>query len=250
MKNQNEQIPERANFMRRFTACIIDLFVITLIMIGVAAIDLGTDFFDKYELTYIQTTLFTIICLGLILFFSKDSYRGISFGRWIMGIMVRNDVDNEVPSYMSLFIRNLFILVWPVELIILLVNTDKKRLADKVSKTIVLENSKETNRLFRIGVLFLIVFGFYFFAEFYGSALITNSEAYEIAVESIEQNENIIDKTGGIVGYEGMEGFISMDDEIGKAEFKIKVNGEENNVVVRVYLEKKTDEEWIIKEIK
>ena len=250
MKNKNEQTFEKTSRIRRIAACIIDLLVMTFLMIGIAAIALGYDFIDKYEISYIHTVLLLILISGLILYFSKDSYRGISVGRWIMGIMVRNESDNQVPSYIRLFIRNLFTIIWPVEFIVLLVNDDKKRIGDKVSETIVLRNPKKPKRIVRIGTLIFIGICFYFFANFYGGAIITNSEAYEITVDSISKNEKILEETGGILGYGGLKGSISVNDEIGKAEFIIKVIGKENDVVVNVYLEKEPNQKWVIKEMK
>lgn len=250
MINQNEQTFEKANRIRRIAASIIDLFVMTFVMISLAAIALGSDFIDKYDIAYIRTILLLVMIPCLILYFSKDSYRGISVGRWIMGIMVRNESDNQVPSYIRLLIRNLFIIIWPVEFIVLLVNDDKRRIGDKVTKTMVFRNPKKPKRIFRIGFLIFIGICFYFFIDLYGGALMTNSEAYEIAVDSIEKNEKILEETGDILGYSSVAGSITIDNEIGKAEFEFKVIGKENDIVVNVYLEKKPNQEWVIKEMK
>jgi uncharacterized RDD family membrane protein YckC len=249
MINQNEQTLKKASSLSRIAACIIDLFVMTFLMLLIVAIVLGSDHIDNYDRAYIHTILFLVLITGLILYFSKDSYRGISVGRWIMGIMVRNESDNQVPSYFRLFIRNLFTIIWPVEFIVLLVNSDKKRIADKVSKTIVLKNPVKTKGIFRIGVLFIIGICFYFFVEIYGAAIFRNSEAYEIAVDSIKQNEMIIEKTGGFEGYEGKEVSVTSDYEIIKIGFTIKVIGKENDIVVNVNLERKPNQEWIIDDI-
>jgi len=174
MINQNEQTLKKASSLSRIAACIIDLFAMTFLLLLIVAIVLGSDHIDNYDRAYIHTILFLVLITGLILYFSKDSYRGISVGRWIMGIMVRNESDNQVPSYFRLFIRNLFTIIWPVEFIVLLVNSDKKRIADKVSKTIVLKNPVKTKGIFRIGVLFIIGICFYFFVEIYGAAIFRN----------------------------------------------------------------------------
>jgi uncharacterized RDD family membrane protein YckC len=250
MNNQNEKTFEKTNRISRITACVIDLFVMTFVMISIASIALGSDFIDKYDIAYIQTILLLVIIPSLILFFSKDSFRGISAGRWIMGIMVRNESDNHVPSYIRLLIRNLFIIIWPVELIVLLVNNNKGRIGDKVTKTIVVKNPIKPKRILGIGIFIFIGICFYFFIDFYGGAIMTNSEAYEIAVDSIEKNEKILEETGDILEYDRVKGSITINNEIEKAEFEFKVIGKENDVVVNVYLEKEPNQKWIIKEMK
>ncbi len=220
------------------------------VMLSIAAIILGTDFLDKYDIAYIHTILLIVLITGLILYFSKDSFRGISIGRWIMGIMVGNESDNQVPPYIRLLIRNVFIIIWPVEFIVLLVNNDERSIADKVTKTIVLRNPNKPKRIFRIGILIFIGICFYFFTDLYGGAIISNSEAYEIAIDSIEKNEAILEETGDILGYGSVGAYISIDDEIGKAEFEFKVIGKENDVIVNIYLEKEPNQKWIIKEMK
>ena len=57
-----------------------------------------------------------------------------------MGIMVRDENNqNEIPSIGRLFLRNLFIIIWPVEDIVLATSDQKKRPGDNVAKTVVVK---------------------------------------------------------------------------------------------------------------
>ena len=250
MEHNDEQTFEKANWIRRIVACLIDLFVLVFLMLVIVWLVLGYDLFDRYDITFLKTRLLLILTAGLVLFFLKDSFRSVGIGRWIMGITVRNESDNLIPGFSRLLIRNLFIIIWPVEFIVLLANNEKRRIADKVAKTIVVKNPENRHILIRIGSLLLLVIGFFLFVNFYGGAIMTHSDAYYIAIDNIENNEKILEETGGISGFDAVKGSIKMDNNIGKAKFEFTVDGKENDVVVNVCLEKEPNQKWILKEIK
>lgn len=196
---------------------------------------------------YYFNLLIGILSAFIFLYFGKDFFRGISFGKWMFGLMVRDEKDsNQVPSFSRLFLRNLFIIIWPVEFIMLLIN-DGKRLGDKIAKTIVIENPNRASRRDRflvIVTLFLVVLTLLLF-------LIKNSEAYEVAIQEIEQNEEILIASGGINGYGYFPtGGIGISNGEGNADFNIKVYGNENNLSVFVQLIKERGGEWELIEMK
>jgi uncharacterized RDD family membrane protein YckC len=123
---------------RRIAAFIIDHFVMTFLMVSIVFILLGPNFMDENNPSKMMKTMLFVMIPGFILYFAKDILKGISVGKWIMGIMVRDENDqNEIPSFGRLFLRNLFIIIWPIEFIVLATNEQKKRLGDKVAKTVV-----------------------------------------------------------------------------------------------------------------
>lgn len=89
-------------------------------------------------------------------------------------------------------------------------------------------------------IVFILVFG-----TLSVGSLMINSDAYKIAVQEIEKNQDIIDKTGGISGYGMMPmGNIEIANGYGKADLKIKVRGNEKNIKVDVRLAKLPKDEW------
>ena len=85
---------------------------------------------------------------GFFLYFLKDAIKGISIGKWIMGIMVRDAVNvDNIPSIGRLFLRNLLVIIWPIEFFILATNDEKKRLGDKIAKTTVVKNPTRRKKL-------------------------------------------------------------------------------------------------------
>src|SRR5688500_12026841 len=110
-------------------------------MVSIIFLALGPNYMDGNTIGRMTSTMFAVMLPGFLLYFAKDSIQGISIGKWIMGIMVRDQMNpNEIPSFGRLLIRNLFIIIWPVEFIVLAANPDKKRLGDTVVKTIVVKN--------------------------------------------------------------------------------------------------------------
>jgi len=81
--------------------------------------------------------------------------------------------------------------------------------------------------------------------------MIKNNDAYRAAIAEIERTPLIIEKTGGITGY-GMlpEGFIETDEGIGKATFKIDVQGKIKDLLVKIHLSKTETNDWVAHKMK
>ncbi len=89
MTDQIEQTLTIASRKRRITAFIIDLFVITFLMVTIVFLILGPKFIDENNFDKMSTTMMLVMIPGLILNLGKEFIKGISVGKWIMGIMVR-----------------------------------------------------------------------------------------------------------------------------------------------------------------
>ncbi len=215
-------------------------------MVAIVFIALGPNFIDENNPSKMMTIMLFVMIPGFILYFAKDFIKGISIGKWIMGIMVRDENDhNEIPAFGRLFLRNLMIIIWPVEFVVLATNNKKKRLGDKIAKTVVVKSPNKPTKLPR--VLALIGFGIVFFAFvfFFAGSAMKNSDAYKVAISEIEMNEEILSETGGIKGYGMMPaGSVSISNGKGQALLEIKVLGNKKDLNVSVYLEKESNEFW------
>lgn len=231
---------------RRIAAFIIDHFVMTFLIVSIVFIALGPNFMDENNPSKMMMTMLFVMIPGFILYFAKDSLKGISVGKWIMGIMVRDDNNpNEIPSFGRLFLRNLFIIIWPVEFIVLATNDQKKRLGDNVAKTVVVKNPNKPSKLPRILALIGVGVTFFVFIFLFAGSALKNSDAYKVATKEIEQNKDIIAETGGIKGYGMMPtGNVSISNGQGQAQLEIKVLGNTKDINVSVYLEKEPYGEW------
>ena len=236
---------------RRIAAFIIDHFVMTFLMVSIVFIALGPNFMDENNPSKMMTTMLFVMIPGFILYFAKDSLKGISAGKWIMGIMVRDENNqNEIPSFGRLFLRNLFIIIWPVEFIVLATSDQKKRLGDKVAKTVVVKIPNKPTKLPRILALIGVGVTFFVFVFLFAGSAMKNSDAYKVATKEIEQNKEIINETGGIKGYGMMPtGNVSISNGQGQAQFEIKVLGNTKDLNVSVYLEKEPNGQWKLIEL-
>jgi uncharacterized RDD family membrane protein YckC len=231
---------------RRIAAFLIDHFIITFLMVSNVFLALGPNFIDENNPSKIMMMMFTVMIPCFILYFVKDSIKGISIGKWIMGIMIRDENDHsKIPSFGRLFLRNLFIIIWPIEFIVLVTNNEKKRLGDKIAKTVVVKNPNKSTKLPQILTLIGVGFTFCVFVFLIVAYSMKNSDAYKTAVSEIEKNKQIITETGGVKGYGMMPtGSISISNGQGQAQLEIKVLGNTKDVNVSVYLEKQPNEEW------
>lgn len=117
---------------KRIVAMIIDYYIILLIVY------IPLFFYvciNKPEPDILfDDTLFTFImasCVILILF--KDLlFKNKSIGKKIMGIEIR-DNNNKIPSFPILILRNITVIIWPIECLLILLK--KNRIGDTIFKT-------------------------------------------------------------------------------------------------------------------
>ena len=252
MTEQIEQTLTKASRKRRIVAFIIDILVVSFLMSGTVFLILGPDFIDENNF-YKMSTIMTIVMIPVfILYFGKESIKGISLGKWIMGIMVRVETDvNSIPSFWKLFIRNVFLMIWPIEFFASVLDKSKRRIGDKVTNTVVLMNPDKATKTYRIIALAAIGLVLYGFTALFSGVVLKSSDAYKTAVVSIENNNDIIKQTGEIESYGVFpKGNINITNDYGQAVLLISINGKEKNIEVTVLLEKKPNESWKVTEIK
>lgn len=236
---------------RRVAALVIDHFVMTFLMVSIVFLALGPDFMNENNMHKMTTIMLAVMIPGFLLYFAKDSLKGISLGKWLMGIMVRDDKDpDKIPHFGRLLIRNLFIMIWPAEFIVLALSDEKKRLGDKTAKTIVVKNPEKPTKLPRILTLLGVGIAFFAFTSLFIGSAMKNSDPYKVAINEIEQNQEILNETGGIKGYGMMPtGSVNISNGFGEARLEITVLGNEKDFNVGVFLTKEPNGEWKLIEI-
>jgi len=237
---------------RRIVAFLTDHIVLTFLGASVVFLILGPDFIDKINIDHFRNILILVLLPVFLIYFCKDFINGISLGRWIMGIMVRDeDNSKEVPSKTRLFVRNLFLLIWPVELLALIFNKNKQRFGDNFAKTIVVKNpdkAKKSSRVIALGVIFIVCVGF---TTLFTGITLKSSEAYKTAIIEIENNADILKETGGIKGYGSFpKGNINITNDYGQAMLEIEVIGNSKDLDIRVFLEKEPNGLWKVTDMR
>lgn len=123
-------------FRKRLLAVGIDIAILVLVFMIANIIPI----YDDYIMTARDFGRSYYIVYGIILliieigFLCKDVIGGQSIGKKIVHIKVVN-ADESKANLLQLIIRNITILIWPIEMIILLLG--KRKIGDVISKTMI-----------------------------------------------------------------------------------------------------------------
>jgi antitoxin component YwqK of YwqJK toxin-antitoxin module/uncharacterized RDD family membrane protein YckC len=117
---------------------VVFILVLLLMMTGLK------DVFHNYpEQTGTNTAAFIYgIVLGLTMYFNKDFFNGMSPAKRIFNLQVINHRTNKVASPLRCLVRNLTVLFLPLEVIFILINT-QRRFGDYVAGTRIVKTDQE-----------------------------------------------------------------------------------------------------------
>jgi len=134
----SEKISTLGIITKRFLAFIIDLMFIGFIG-GIFGL-----FIDKVEeLRFISDFIFYIL---VALFLIRDLFfKNGSMGKKILKLKIVSDIDGFNTNKVNKILRNTTMIIWPIELIILLIST--KRLSDYILKINVIEDTPAAARV-------------------------------------------------------------------------------------------------------
>lgn len=116
-----------------------------LIMSGIAMIFFTPDIISIFDDTFKSTNKLTsqgfvtnkfdyISLIGFAIYFCKDCLNGQSVSKRILKLQLVDNTTGQVASPWKCFVRNIFLILWPIEAIVALKNPSK-RLGDKVAGT-------------------------------------------------------------------------------------------------------------------
>jgi len=230
---------------RRIAAYLIDHIILSFVLVG-------------FIISAVMSSNFTLIILSIIgaiiIYTGKDLFGGRSLGKRVLNMAVRN-VDNidEAPEKWRLFLRNITLIIWPIEVIVLLGRDDNRRLGDMIAGTTVIRIVNEKivikKRSIIIGVILgLVIIVGAFILFFTGIAsIMKNNGAYVTTIEYIESSEEIENRIGDIEGYGFIpSGSVTTTNGFGEAVLVITVKGEKETVKIYSELMKEPGSEWEI----
>lgn len=238
-----------ASRRRRIFAFMIDHAILSLLAGMGGFMALGKHW-DLVPMGRMMTGFGTTMILVMTVYALKDSFSGMSPGRFVLGIAVRNQDDpTACPSVMRLALRNLSNFIWPVEFFVLAFSKDKRRLGDRATRTVVIRRTDiaMSKRLFLLASIiatFCAVFAF-------GSAwIVKNSSAYEQALIHIEADPTVSEMVGSPVSYGYFPaGSVQTQNGYGWAELAIDVIGSRGEISVVVTMQKKPESDWQLEEL-
>lgn len=145
--------------LKRLIAFLIDLLLIAIIV---------NMFFFATQTVKSQLLVQFLSAMMVTMLLCKDCINGKSAGKRIMKIEIANEKEGEKISAVSCIVRNIFVVLWIIEILVLFISKEK-RIGDYVAKTKVVSNSKvekiklDKNALLTILLCFCIIFLFMFF---------------------------------------------------------------------------------------
>ena len=167
----------------------------------------------------------------------KD-YFGRSPGKFLLGMSTRIIYNFSLrPSRFALLGRNIFLLIFPVEGVILLKDVYARRLADRLFKTVVLEDKKTLRPILRILLGNIILFGFFSMAILFQRSSIEKTAAFQKATEAIRNHASLRILLDRYPEIEEAEMHLDLRGKIKNPSIvSVRVGGEESGKLVTVLL--------------
>jgi len=120
--------------VKRLVAAYIDLIVVTAISMLMILI------YSKFDLFKVFYYFNEYLIIAVILYICKDLiFKNKSIGKRAVGIQVLKE-DGSIPSSLELILRNVLAFVWPIEVILIIIQN--KKIEDMIFKTIITETNK------------------------------------------------------------------------------------------------------------
>ncbi|GLX66095.1 RDD family protein [Paenibacillus glycanilyticus] len=227
-----------ATYRRRVLGFMIDLGLLMAVLIIVV--------FALSAMGINLSELMFLLPLGLLL---RDVFTNRSLGKRIMGLYIVNSEDEVVPSTGALILRNVFLILMPLELLCLVLQKEGRRFGDLAARTIVVsyEDKPRKARKTKKRLLLLISGILVFFIVTCGGAflLLSSSGALDTAKQASKQDTQIHERIGEVTGF-GLfpTGGIEISNGEGKANFRFKVKGTKGTVYVYASLHKDSNSSW------
>jgi len=247
-QNGEETQPQLASRRRRLIAFAFDHFLFTMVGAAAAFAMLGPrwDMDARFDRTGTLPMFFVVMALYLC----KDVIGGQSIGRGIFAIAVRDAEDpTQTPSTARLIRRNLFIPIWPVELLALWMSETRQRIGDRLTGTCVVNAPSPLQPRLLAGCGFTVGLTVVFLLS--ATRLVQTSAAFEVATAHLRTDASIEEAVGRVTGFGAMPaGSIQIQDDRGQAELAILVEGADGTARTFVRLEKEPRSEWEVQQVR
>ena len=124
----------------RLGSMILDHFIMTMIAMIFFIPMMIKSFSGAFDISHKQTEmnfggpLLYLALFGFAIYFCKDVINGRSIGKRITKTQIVDNKTGQVASPLKCFIRNILCVIWPVEVIVTLINPSR-RLGDQIAGT-------------------------------------------------------------------------------------------------------------------
>jgi uncharacterized RDD family membrane protein YckC len=233
---------------RRIAALLFDHFLFSMLGVLAMFLQLGPRWDMQPQL--VSGSMMPTFLAVMALYLCKDVIGGQSIGRAIFAIEVRDaGAPNQVPPAGRLIRRNLFLSLWPVELVALALSPSRQRIGDRLAGTCVARVSTPLRPRVLAGTGFAAALLVAFLVT--STHLVRSSAAYEVATDQLRTDPDVEAEVGAVTGFGALPaGGIQIQNGVGRAELIIGVEGERGAARTTVVLEKPPDGEWTVMEVR
>lgn len=178
---------------------ILDHIAMTMIAMVFFIPGMITSFIKAFEITHEQNNpaifgeLSYIGVVGFALYFCKDCINGRSIAKRTLKLQVVDNLNGSVASPLKTFVRNIFIVIWPIEVIMTLINPNR-RIGDYVAGTKVISFNPELEQpkinIGQIGLSLVLAIGITFVAMMPLQKAMSKLETTPISYVESSLNEN------------------------------------------------------------
>lgn len=124
----------------RLGSMIVDQFIMTMIAMAFFIPMMIKILSNAFNISHEQTEidfggpLLYVSLLGFAIYFCKDIINGRSIGKRLTKTQVVDNTTEQVASPLKCFVRNILCVIWPIEVIVTLINPGR-RLGDQIAGT-------------------------------------------------------------------------------------------------------------------
>ena len=226
--------PRAASKGKRLLALLLDFILALLLMNTLDQFFRSEDWDLKMQTPGVEKML--IFYGGIIFLMVIRDLWGSSPGRILMGISLRNFEDlNTAPGISTRLKRNLMLLLFPVEGLVLLKDSFAFRLADRWFKTAVLEHPKPMRVALRLLLGNLLFFAFFGAAILLQKSSLEKTAAYKTAEKSIRSHPELtlllnrfpdFEETEMSLDLRNPSSLSMLETTVGKGKLRNKVRGD------------------------
>ena len=182
--------PKVSSTGKRLFALLLD-FIFALLLANTLVVIFRKEHWDLLMQSSDLSDLLPFYASIVFVLISKDIF-GRSLGKILLGMTIRKIDDFSVrPPIIVLLKRNLLLLIFPVEGVVLLRDAYARRIADKWWATVVLDDQKAMRTILRILLGNIILFGFFSVAIFFQRSGIEKTAAYQTAEKAIRAHSSL-----------------------------------------------------------
>lgn len=218
----------------RLFALILDYLVLVLVFKLLDQLILGEHWDLRGGFTSAWTSSnswYALIGLAVV---SKDIIKGRSMGKWVTGIAVANAAEPaRAPHWTQLMGRNFFLLLFPVEIVLVFTDRYCRRLGDRLLGTVVVVPARippPGRRLLALASFFLLGILVAFLVTGWN---LRRSAAYQTARAEAEARPELMEAVGGSMQI-GFSPELALSMEPGKEGATVLLTAEGNRAEAKV----------------